>query len=63
MLNTIQEILIESYSENNNEVILCGRTRNNKITHLKGDKKLIGEIVKAEITDITAWSIRGKIIN
>ena len=63
MLNTTQEILIESYSENNNEVILCGRTRNNKITHLKGDKKLIGEIVKAEITDITAWSIRGKIIS
>lgn len=63
MLNTIQEILIESYSKNNGEIILCGRTRNNKLTHLKGDKKLVGELIKAEITDITAWSIRGKILD
>ncbi|MGD9580536.1 MAG: TRAM domain-containing protein, partial [Vampirovibrionia bacterium] len=62
MLNSTQEILIESFSETDNETILCGRTRNNKITHLKGDKSLVGELVKVKITDITAWSIRGEII-
>ena len=61
-LNTIQELLIESYSENETGTILMGRTRNNKITHITGDKNLVGDLVDVKIVEITPWSLRAAMI-
>jgi len=62
-IDTIQEILVESFKQKDNEIILTGRTRNNKLTHFKGLKDLVGEIVNVKIIDVSAWSLKGEMYN
>lgn len=61
-LNTTQEVLVEDFQETENNIILTGRTRNNKLTHFPGSKELIGELVNVKIGEITAWSIKGTMV-
>lgn len=58
-IDTNQEILVESFKEKDKDIILTGRTRNNKLTHFKGSIDLVGEIVAVKITDASAWSLKG----
>ena len=55
------EVLVEDISKNNEEV-LSGRSRNAKLVHFKGDKDLIGKIVKVKIEDCTTFTLEGIII-
>lgn len=61
-LNTMQEILVESYSTKEQDIILNGRTRNNKLTHFKGDQKLVGELITVKVIEVSPWSLKGELI-
>ena len=54
------EVLLESESKNNPEV-LTGRTDDYKLVHVKAGKSLIGEFVKVKITDNTSFTISGEL--
>lgn len=58
----IEEVLVENVSKNNDDV-LTGRTRTNKIVHFEGNKELIGKLVKVEITVAKTWTLEGNVIN
>ena len=58
----IFEILVESFEEKDNNIILAGRARNNKIVHFAGDKNLVGEFVNVKITGASTWHLRGELI-
>ena len=60
-LGRILEILPETYKEEKGEIILTGRTRNNKIVHFAGSKELIATLVNVEITKASPWCLKGKI--
>ena len=53
------EILIESFEEKNDKIILAGRAENNKIVHFEGDKNLVGQFVDVKITSASTWHLRG----
>lgn len=55
------EILVESYEEKDNNIILAGRARNNKIVHFAGNKNLVGEFVEVKITGASTWHLRGEL--
>lgn len=55
------EILVESYEEKDDNIILAGRAENNKIIHFKGDKNLVGEFVNVRVTSASTWHLRGEI--
>ncbi|MHA0856047.1 tRNA (N6-isopentenyl adenosine(37)-C2)-methylthiotransferase MiaB [Paenibacillus sp. CMAA1364] len=57
----IVEVLVEGESKNNDE-ILAGRTRTNRLVHFEGGKDLIGTLVNVEISEVKTWYIKGKII-
>ena len=61
LIGEILEVLVEDISKNNEEV-LSGRSRNAKLVHFKGDKDLIGKIVKVKIEDCTTFTLEGIII-
>jgi tRNA-2-methylthio-N6-dimethylallyladenosine synthase len=52
------EVLVEGVSKNDNNV-LTGRTRTNKLVHFKGDKKLISKLVDIKITTPKTWYLEG----
>jgi len=56
------EVLAENFNENNGEIILYGRTRNNKIVHFSGSKELISKLVNVEIKESSLWCLKGYII-
>ncbi|MDY3007166.1 tRNA (N6-isopentenyl adenosine(37)-C2)-methylthiotransferase MiaB [Anaerococcus porci] len=56
------EVLLESESKNNREV-LTGRTDTFKLVHVKADNSLIGKFVKVKITDHTSFTISGDLIS
>ncbi|ACB85078.1 tRNA (N6-isopentenyl adenosine(37)-C2)-methylthiotransferase MiaB [Natranaerobius thermophilus] len=58
--NTVQRILVEGVSKNN-EDMLSGRTRTDKLVHFPGDKELIGELVDVKITRGHSWNLYGEI--
>lgn len=58
----IVEVLVESESKNNSNV-LAGRTRSNKLVHFEGSPDLIGTFVQVEITDTLTWYIKGNIVS
>ena len=58
----IFEILVESFEEKDNNIILAGRARNNKIVHFAGDKNLVGEFVNVKITGASTWHLRGELV-
>lgn len=61
MLGRTVEVLVEGPSKNN-ENILTGRTRSNKIVNFEGNKELVGSLVMVKIDKIQTWSLEGKII-
>ncbi|SCG83367.1 bifunctional enzyme involved in thiolation and methylation of tRNA [Proteiniborus sp. DW1] len=61
-LNTIQEVLVEETSKTDSTV-LSGRTRTSKLVHFKGDKDLIGKIVKVKIDNTKTWTLEGMLID
>lgn len=58
----VLEILIESYEEKPEGIILAGRAENNKIIHFKGEKNLVGEFVDVKVTGASTWHLRGEIV-
>lgn len=61
-IGKIFEILVESFEEKDNNVILAGRAANNKIVHFKGGKNLVGEFRNVKITEASTWHLRGEIV-
>lgn len=61
MVGTNQTILITRPSKKNPEH-LAGRTENNRVVNLVGDKSLIGQMVTVRITDSQPNSLRGELV-
>ena len=62
-LNTIQKLLIEGKSKNN-ENMLEGRTSTNKVVVFEPHtEKKAGDIVSVKITETHKWYLKGEIIN
>ncbi|MCR8845533.1 tRNA (N6-isopentenyl adenosine(37)-C2)-methylthiotransferase MiaB [Paenibacillus sp. SC116] len=61
LLGETVEVLVESESKNN-ELILSGRTRTNRLVHFTGSKELIGQFVHVEVTDIKSFYIKGELV-
>ncbi len=55
------DVLIDGESRTDKNV-LQGRTDSNKVVNIKGDRGLIGKVVRVRITDVRTWSLRGEII-
>jgi tRNA-2-methylthio-N6-dimethylallyladenosine synthase len=60
-IGRVLEVLPDNYKEENGETILTGRTRNNKLTHFKGSKDLVGIHVEVKITEASIWCLKGEI--
>ncbi len=60
-IGKIENVLIEDVSKNNDKM-LTGRTKTNKVINMEGDKSLIGTIQKVEIISDHLWYLKGKII-
>ncbi|WP_322904036.1 tRNA (N6-isopentenyl adenosine(37)-C2)-methylthiotransferase MiaB [Paenibacillus campi] len=60
-LGQIVEVLVEGASKNNDQV-LAGRTRSNKLVHFEGSEALIGEFVYVKITDSKSFYIKGELV-
>ena len=62
-VNTMQRILIEGYSKNNDKM-LTGRTDTNKVVIFEPtDKEDIGDIVTVRITKAHKWYLKAEIVN
>ena len=61
-LGTIQKVLVEGVSKNN-ENMLTGRTETNKVVNFDGTKDLIGTTKNIEIIENCLWYLKGKIID
>lgn len=61
LLNKTLEILVEGPSKNN-EKILSGRTRDNKIVNFAADKSYIGKIVHVNIINTKTWTLEGELL-
>lgn len=61
LIGTIQEVLVEGPSKNNDE-IFTGRTRGYKLVHFKGDEDLIGKLVNVKILEHNSFSLNGILI-
>ena len=55
------EILIESISSKYNNMV-TGRTKNNKIINIPGNKDLIGKILDIKITELNNKSLKGEVL-
>jgi tRNA-2-methylthio-N6-dimethylallyladenosine synthase len=60
MVGTRQRVLIEAPSRND-PCELAGRTGNNWVVNMPGDRELIGRFVDATVTAVMAHSLRGEI--
>lgn len=60
-VGTMQKILVEGTSKNNEEM-LTGRTDSNKVVIFEGDKNLIGNMAELKIVSEHMWYLKGKII-
>lgn len=60
-VGTIQEVLVEGTSKNNEEM-LTGRTDSNKVVVFEGNKDLIGKMLKLKIVSEHMWYLKGDII-
>lgn len=61
-INTIQKVLVEGTSKNNDKM-LTGRTDSNKVVVFEGNKKLIGTMQNIEIISEHMWFLRGQVKN
>ena len=59
-IGTVQKVLIEGTSKNNDKM-LTGRTDSNRVVVLDGDKSLIGKMAEIEIEEEHMWYLKGKI--
>ena len=59
-VGTIQKILVEGYSKNNNDM-LTGRTDTNKVVIFKGHEELIGKIINIKIVSEHKWYLKGEV--
>ena len=59
-IGTIQKVLVEGTSRNNDEM-LTGRTDSNKVVIFEGDRSLIGSMVELEIVSEHMLYLKGKI--
>ena len=55
------EILVESMSSKYNNMV-TGRTKNNKMINIPGNKDLIGEILDIKITELNNKSLKGEVL-
>ena len=58
-VGTIQKVLVEGTSKNN-ENMLTGRTDSNKVVIFEGDKSLINQIIELKIVSEHMWYLRGE---
>ena len=56
---TIQKVLVEGPSKNN-EKMLTGRTETNKVVVFEGDSSLINQIINIKITEDHMWYFKGE---
>ena len=61
-VGTIQKVLVEGTSKNNDKM-LTGRTDSNKVVVFEGDKSLIGKMAKLKIISEHMWYLKGIILN
>ena len=59
-IGTIQKVLVEGTSKNN-ETMLTGRTDSNKVVVFEADKSLIGRVIELDIVSEHMWYLKGKI--
>lgn len=59
-LGTIQKVLVEGESKNN-DAFLTGRTDSNKVVIFEGDKDLIGKIIDLKIVSEHMWYLKGEL--
>ncbi len=57
-IDTIQKVLVEGKSKNN-DAMLTGRTDTNKVVVFEGDKSLIGKLLDIEIVSEHMWYLKG----
>ena len=60
-VGTIQKVLVEGESKNNQE-LLTGRTDSNKVVIFEGDKSLIGQIINLKIVSEHMWYLKGEVV-
>ena len=61
-VGTIQKVLVEGTSKNN-EKMLTGRTDSNKVVIFEGDKSLINQMIKLKIVSEHMWYLKGNVCN
>lgn len=59
-VGTIQKVLVEGKSKNNDEM-LTGRTDSNKVVNFEGDESLIGKVIELTIISEHMWYLKGEI--
>ena len=59
-VGTIQKVLVEGTSKNN-EHMLTGRTDSNKVVIFEGDKNLINQMIELKIVSEHMWYLKGNI--
>ena len=60
-VGTVQKVLVEGTSKNNDKM-LTGRTDSNKVVVFEGNADLIGNMAQLKITSEHMWFIRGEIL-
>ncbi len=61
LLRSTQEVLFEGTSKND-EHIMSGRTRSNKLVHVPADKSVIGKFYLVNITKAQMFSVSGELL-
>ena len=59
-INTMQKVLVEGYSKNN-EKMLTGRTNSNKVVIFEGTEELIGKVIDLKIVSEHKWYLKGEL--
>jgi len=60
-VGTMQKVIVEGTSKNNEEM-LTGRTDSNKVVIFEGDRNLIGKMVELKIISEHMWYLKGEIL-
>lgn len=60
-IGTIQKVMVEGTSKNN-ENMLTGRTDSNKVVIFEGKEELIGTMIELEIVSEHMWYLKGKTV-
>ena len=60
-VETIQKVLVEGTSKNNDDM-LTGRTDSNKVVIFEGDKSLIGKMAEIKVVSEHMWYLKGEIL-